>query len=81
MTSGVAEDSADGLLDPVLGPINSDDFINLPRGGLSRPSTKEYNELMQSFSGLAADLSRIPHMCEIWLGMVQCAKDIVHETP
>ena len=36
---------------------------------------------MQSFSGLAADLSRIPHMCEIWLGMVQCAKNIVHETP
>jgi hypothetical protein len=43
--------------------------------------TKAYSELMQSFSSLAADLPKIPHMCEIWLGMVQCAKNIAHETP
>jgi hypothetical protein len=81
LTHNIATDNSAVLLDPIMGATDASDATKSPRGSGSKQCTKAYSELMQSFSGLAADLSRIPHMCEIWLGMVQCAKNIVRETP
>ena len=46
-----------------------------------RSQPKAYCEIMNSFSGLASDLVKIPDMCEFWLGLIQSAKNIIHETP
>ena len=46
-----------------------------------RHRTKKYNELIKSFGPLASDLPKMPAIANILLGLVECAKQIIQETP
>lgn len=52
-----------------------------PAKNAPRSQPKAYGKIMNSFSGLASDLVKIPDMCEFGLGLIQSAKHIIHKTP